>query len=41
MMSNNKEDMCNIPHPTDQYIQIGDSGLIPVEAFGDINFVFH
>ena len=37
MMSNNKEGMYNIRHPTDHYIQIGDSGLIPVEAIGDIN----
>ena len=41
MMSNNKEGMYNIRHPIDQYIQIGDSGLIPVEAIGDINLVFH
>ena len=41
MMSNNKEGMCNICHPTDQYIQIGDSGLIPAEAIGDINLLFH
>ena len=37
----NKEGMYNIRHPTDQHIQIGDSGLIPVEAIGDINLVFH
>ena len=41
MMSNNKKGMYNIRHPTDQYIQIGDSGLIRVEAIGDINLVFH
>ena len=31
MMSNNKEGMYNIHNPTDQYIQIGDSGLVIVE----------
>ena len=41
MMSNNKEGMYNIRHPTDQYIRMGDSGLIPVEAIGDINLAFH
>ena len=41
MMSNNKEGMYNIRHPTDQYIQIGDSWLIRVEAIGDVNLVFH
>ena len=41
MMSNNEEGMYNIRHPTDQYIRIGDSGLIPVEAIGDIILVFH
>ena len=41
MMSNNKEGMYNIRHPTDQCIQIGDSGLIPVEEIGGINLVFH
>ena len=41
MMSNNKEGMYNIRHPTDQYIQIGDSGLIPVQAIGDIKLVVH
>ena len=41
MMSNNKEGMYNIRYPTDQYIQIGDSGLIRVEAIGDVNLVFH
>ena len=33
--------MYKIRHLTDHYIQIGDSGLIPVEAIGDINLVFH
>ena len=33
--------MYNIRHPTDQYIQIDDSGLIPVQEIGDINLVFH
>ena len=33
--------MYNIRHSTDQYIQIGDSELIPEEAIGDINLVFH
>ena len=33
--------MYNIRHPTDQCIQIGDSGLIQVEEIGDINLVFH
>ena len=28
-------------HPTDQYIQIGGSGLIPVEEIGDTNLVFY
>ena len=41
MMSNNKEGMYNIRHPIDQYIQIGDSGLIRVEATGDVSLVFH
>ena len=41
MMSNNKKGMYNIRYPTDQYIQIGDSGLIRVEAIGDVNLVFH
>ena len=41
MMFNNKEGMYNIRHSTDQYIQIGDSELIPEEAIGDINLVFH
>ena len=41
MMSNNEEGMYNIRHPTDQYIQIGDSGLIRVEAIGDVNLLFH
>ena len=41
MISNNKEVMYNIRHPTDQHIQIGDSGLIRVEAIGDVNLVFH
>ena len=41
MISNNKKGMYNIRHPIDQYIQIGDSGLIRVEAIGDINLVFH
>ena len=41
MMSNNKEGMYNVRHPTDQYIQIGDTGLIRVEAVGDVNLVFH
>ena len=41
MMSNNKESMYNIRHPTDQYLQIGDSGLIGVDAIGDVNLVFH
>ena len=41
MMSNNEEGMFNIRHPTDQYIPIGDSGLIRVEAIGDVNFEFH
>ena len=37
MMSNNKEGMYNIRHPTDQYMQVGDSGLIRMEAIGDVN----
>ena len=41
MMSNNKEGMYTSCHPTDQYIQIGDSGLIRVETIGDVNLVFH
>ena len=41
MMSNNKEGMYNIRHHTDQYIQIDDSGLIPVQEIGDINLVLH
>ena len=41
MMSNSKEGMYNIRYPTDQYIQIGDSGFIRVEAIGDVNSVFH
>ena len=41
IMSNNKEGMYNIRHPTDQYIQIGDSGLTRVDAIGGVNFVFH
>ena len=41
MMSNNKEGMYNIRYATDQYIHIGDSGLIRVEAIGDVNLVFH
>ena len=41
MMSNNKKGMYNIRHPADQYMQIGDSRLIRVEAIGDINLVFH
>ena len=40
MMSNNKEGMYNIGYPTDRYIQIGDSGLIRVEAIRDVNLVF-
>ena len=40
-MSNNKKGMYNIRHPADQYMQIGDSRLIRVEAIGDINLVFH
>ena len=39
MVSNNKEDMYNIRHPTDQYMQIGNSGLMRVEAIGDVNLV--
>ena len=41
MMSNNKEGMYNIRHAIDQYIQIGDSGLVRVEAIGDVSLVFH
>ena len=41
MISNNKEGMYNIRHLTDQYIQLGDSGLIRVEAIGEVNLVFH
>ena len=38
---NNKQGMYNIRHPIDQYIQIGDSLLIGVEAIEDVNSVFH
>ena len=41
MVSNNKKGMHNIRYPTDQYIQIGDSVLIRVEAIGGVNLVFH
>ena len=41
MMSNNKEGTYNIRHPIDQYIQKGDSGLIRVEAIGDVNLVLY
>ena len=40
-MTNNKGGMNNIRHPTDRYIQIGDSGLIRVEAIGNVHSVFH